>query len=215
MGYTEIFFWAPNLIGYARVALALISYVIAFDSPLLFSLCYLVSFLADAVDGYAARALGQSSRFGAVLDMVTDRFGTAGLVLILSHLYPKYITAFIFLNVLDFVSHWMRMYSHLLRGQHHKKTDQKHFWLLRVYYDNRTVLGALCLGNELFYYFLYAAHFFSESTVNVFGTVIPVFQLLACVAFVPFATKQFINVIQMSNAAKEIANWEWVNEHKK
>jgi len=34
---------------------------------------YAVSCLLDAVDGQAARALGQTSKFGAVLDMVTDR----------------------------------------------------------------------------------------------------------------------------------------------
>ena len=34
---------------------------------------YVVSCLLDAVDGHAARALGQTSRLGAILDMVTDR----------------------------------------------------------------------------------------------------------------------------------------------
>ena len=29
--------------------------------------------LLDAVDGHAARLLGQSSKFGAMLDMLTDR----------------------------------------------------------------------------------------------------------------------------------------------
>ena len=33
----------------------------------------LLSGLLDAVDGHAARLLGQSSKFGAMLDMLTDR----------------------------------------------------------------------------------------------------------------------------------------------
>lgn len=37
------------------------------------TLAYVISCLLDAVDGQAARALGQTSKFGAVLDMVTDR----------------------------------------------------------------------------------------------------------------------------------------------
>ena len=37
------------------------------------TLLYGVSCLLDAVDGMAARALNQTSKFGAVLDMVTDR----------------------------------------------------------------------------------------------------------------------------------------------
>lgn len=35
---------------------------------------YGVSCLLDAIDGHAARLLGQTSRFGAVLDMITDRY---------------------------------------------------------------------------------------------------------------------------------------------
>jgi CDP-diacylglycerol--inositol 3-phosphatidyltransferase len=37
------------------------------------TIAYVISCLLDAVDGQAARALGQTSKFGAVLDMVTDR----------------------------------------------------------------------------------------------------------------------------------------------
>ena len=48
--------------------------------------------------------------FGAVLDMATDRAGTASIVMVLSHLYPRFLFAFIMLNCLDLGSHWMRMY---------------------------------------------------------------------------------------------------------
>ena len=34
----------------------------------------LLTGLLDAVDGHAARLLGQSSKFGAMLDMLTDRW---------------------------------------------------------------------------------------------------------------------------------------------
>ena len=38
------------------------------------TVAYCISQLLDAVDGHAARYLGQASKFGAVLDMVTDRY---------------------------------------------------------------------------------------------------------------------------------------------
>ena len=38
------------------------------------TVAYCISQLLDAVDGHAARYLGQASKFGAVLDMVTDRW---------------------------------------------------------------------------------------------------------------------------------------------
>jgi CDP-diacylglycerol--inositol 3-phosphatidyltransferase len=49
------------------------------------TLLYGVSCLLDAVDGQAARALGQTSKFGAVLDMVTDRcvfYESSGLIIV-------------------------------------------------------------------------------------------------------------------------------------
>lgn len=49
-----------------------------------------------------------ASRFGAVLDMVTDRCPTAGLLLVLSRLYNRnHAFAFLVLMFLDLSSHWM------------------------------------------------------------------------------------------------------------
>lgn len=62
-----------NRQGYTRVVLAAISLSYMPYHPKYCTLAYIVSCLLDAVDGQAARALGQTSKFGAVLDMVTDR----------------------------------------------------------------------------------------------------------------------------------------------
>jgi phosphatidylglycerophosphate synthase len=43
-------------------------------------LLYSASSLLDVADGYAARLLNQSSEFGAVLDMVTDRYAGPSLL---------------------------------------------------------------------------------------------------------------------------------------
>jgi CDP-diacylglycerol--inositol 3-phosphatidyltransferase len=59
--------------GYTRVILVGISLHYMGSHPNACTLLYGISALLDAVDGQAARALGQTSRFGAVLDMVTDR----------------------------------------------------------------------------------------------------------------------------------------------
>ena len=47
------------------------------------TIAYCISQLLDAVDGHAARYLGQASKFGAVLDMVTDRYLPTSLFRIL------------------------------------------------------------------------------------------------------------------------------------
>jgi len=41
--------------------------------PKICTALYFTSSILDVADGKAARALGQTSKFGAVLDMVTDR----------------------------------------------------------------------------------------------------------------------------------------------
>lgn len=50
------------------------------------------------------------SHFGAVLDMICDRFCTCGLYLVLSHIFPKYKYIIILLMILEIVSHWIQMY---------------------------------------------------------------------------------------------------------
>jgi hypothetical protein len=61
--------------GYTRIILAALSMYYMKDYPGYCTLLYSVSCLLDAFDGMAARALKQTSQFGAVLDMVTDRYG--------------------------------------------------------------------------------------------------------------------------------------------
>lgn len=92
--YSEnVFLFVPNLIGgisylhpvhhwvymvhflpgYTRIILAGLSLHFMSYHPKYCTLLYGISCLLDAVDGHAARVLGQTSKFGAVLDMVTDR----------------------------------------------------------------------------------------------------------------------------------------------
>jgi len=199
----QIFLYVPNLIGYTRIILGLISICIAFDCPTLFIVFYSISHLLDAADGYAARYLDQCSNFGAVLDMITDRFCTASLVLILSHLYPSFLVPFAYLNILDFVSHWLRMYS--AAGEHHKKENLNHHFLLNLYYTNRNVLGMVCLFNEFFYIFLYVAKFFpGPELFSVMNYSLNLSVAFALLCFPVFFFKQYVNVLQLVNACYDI-----------
>ncbi|KAG8861183.1 CDP-diacylglycerol-inositol 3-phosphatidyltransferase [Tulasnella sp. 330] len=69
----NVFLFVPNLIGYTRIIIAGVALNYMKTHPRFCSLLYGISCLLDAFDGMAARALGQTSKFGAVLDMVTDR----------------------------------------------------------------------------------------------------------------------------------------------
>lgn len=94
---------------------------------------------------------------------------TAGLLVILSHLYPQYMLVFLYLLILDFSSHWYHMYS--ARG-HHKVVSAERNFLLRFYYGVYPFFGFCCVGTELFYILLYVLKF--APTVLIPGLDIPV-----------------------------------------
>lgn len=128
------------------------------------SVLYSVSCLLDALDGYAARVFEQSTRFGAVLDMVTDRCTTSCLLVFLSSAFPRWAIVFQGLIALDFASHYMHMYATLVVGgvdSSHKNVDKDQSWLMYLYYTNKNVLFTVCALNELFFIALYLLSFSS------------------------------------------------------
>ena len=111
---------------------------------------YSISCLLDALDGYAARKFNQSTKFGAVLDMVTDRCTTACLLVFLASAFPRWSILFQGLISLDFASHYMHMYATLAMGdagQSHKNVDEGRSWILKQYYSNN--VGCLDCTTEM------------------------------------------------------------------
>jgi CDP-diacylglycerol--inositol 3-phosphatidyltransferase len=131
----DVLLFIPNLLGYGRVASAIASFVVMIVFPQLWMwaiVLYLANFVGDLFDGIVARRYGQTSKFGGVLDMVTDRCSTLGLLFVLAGEYaavdaqlfvPAFRLTFLTLMILDISSHWCQMYSSLSVGLHHK-SDQ-------------------------------------------------------------------------------------------
>ena len=141
-----VFLFVPNIIGYLRFAFLFAVFPLYRTQPLAALLCYALSQILDAFDGMAARYFNQSTRFGAVLDMVCDRASNGVMLAILAGLYAEWSWLFLGDIVLDLVSHWYQMYVSLLRGQHHKESPSS--WkLLNLYYGNKKVLFTLVAGN--------------------------------------------------------------------
>ncbi|KAJ1941702.1 phosphatidylinositol synthase 1 (CDP-alcohol phosphatidyltransferase1) [Linderina macrospora] len=201
LSYHDVFWFVPNLIGYTRVALTCIAvYAMYFEHPTLMFLSYAVSELLDAADGYYARKLHQCSKFGEVLDMVTDRCTTTVLLTYLSQLYPRCALAFCFLISLDISSHYMQMYSQLITGKtNHKQMDVNAHWVLKAYYTDRRVLFGFCFGNEAFFMLIYLVEYLTNSLAWYCGVG------LAVVAFPVCVIKNVINVVQLYESAKDLA----------
>lgn len=200
----SIFYFIPNLIGYARVITLLLSFVTMANHPIItMGLLYNVSCLLDAFDGYYARKYSQSTQFGAVLDMITDRCSTCSLIVFLSVLYPNYFIAWQALISLDLASHYVHMYAQIVSGStSHKKLREGTNWLLKLYYENRTFLFMVCALNETFYISLYLQYF---KLIDCPGTNIGLFYVIAVGCAPVWFFKQICNVIQMVNACQMLA----------
>eukprot|EP00904_Undaria_pinnatifida_P006241 jgi/Undpi1/2747/HiC_scaffold_14.g06125.m2 len=143
-----------------------------------------------------------ASRFGAVLDMVTDRCSTAGLLLVLSRLYDhSHAFAFLILMFLDLSSHWM--HTHSVADKHHKATTtlRRRNALIRTYYDNLPFFAYCCIGTELCYVLLYLLHFITPES-RAFD---PLSNLCYGVCLPACTLKQIINVAQTCSAARTLA----------
>ena len=201
---TQILCYYANIMDYFRIIAAMYAFYVSKKDPICFIICYFISFILDAFDGMVARAAHQTSKLGATLDMVTDRISTAGLLAVLSGFYPDYSTYFVYLIMLDVGSHWLQTHSGFLvniKNDNHKNLDEK-FFLLRLYYTNRNVLGVVCLGAEVFLLLLYFNHFYPKFLEN------PFFLGFFYVNFAIYVFKQIISIIQIFGASSRIAVWD-------
>ncbi|KAI8067890.1 CDP-alcohol phosphatidyltransferase-domain-containing protein [Gongronella butleri] len=206
----NVFLFVPNLIGYTRIILASMSLYYMPIHPKTCVVLYCISCLLDAVDGNAARYFNQCSRFGAVLDMVTDRCTTTCLLCFLSIQFPRWTIVFQFLISLDFSSHYMHMYSSMTEGSSsHKKIAEGGSWFLRLYYTNNIVLFLMCAGNELFFVLLYVL-----SVANISWPLHSLWWVALGVSGVICFAKQFINVVQIVNASRVLAAMDLADRMK-
>ncbi|CAK6444962.1 unnamed protein product [Pipistrellus nathusii] len=208
----NIFLFVPNLIGYARIVFAIISFYFMPCCPLTASSFYLLSGLLDAFDGYAARILNQGTRFGAMLDMLTDRCATMCLLVNLALLYPRATLLFQLSMSLDVASHWLHLHSSVVRGsESHKMIDLSGNPVLRIYYTSRPALFTLCAGNELFYCLLYLFSFSEGPAVGSVG----LFRLGLWVTAPVALMKSLISVVHLVTAARNMAALDAAERAKK
>lgn len=200
-----VYLYIPNIIGYIRVLMNCVAFCICFSNKKVFSALYFISFACDGLDGWAARKFNQVSTFGAVLDMVTDRISTAGLLVILSQVYRPGLF-FLALLALDIASHWFQMYSTFLLGKaSHKDVKDSTSWLFKAYYGNRIFMAYCCVACEVLYIILFLlAGNQAETLTDVLTTSlkeVSLLSLLVALNLFGWAIKQAVNIIQMKTAA--------------
>jgi len=212
----EVLLYTPNIIGYSRVVGAVSSFLLMMCRPDLWILAialYLSNFIGDLVDGWAARKLNQCSSFGGVLDMVTDRCSTAGLLFVLAGEFhakdaelaiPVYRISFLALMILDISSHWVQMHSSLAIGAHHKSAqgNEGKNVLVRWFYKYYWFFGYLCVGAEFTYILLYVRLHMPPDASKLLQQA-SLWLLIGCVP--GCLAKQAVNLAQLSSSCHSIA----------
>ena len=102
----EIVFYIPNMIDYTRIFLVVISAPIFSMYPDLWVGLYFSSYLLDALDGITARYFEQTSKYGAFLDMITDRMGYLSFTFLLVKHHSPLTNILIIWEIIDVASHW-------------------------------------------------------------------------------------------------------------
>jgi CDP-diacylglycerol--inositol 3-phosphatidyltransferase len=146
-------------------------------------------------DGKAARYFNQTTNFGAMLDMVTDRCSGVGLGVMIARRRPELTMLCHIFIWIDICSHWAHMLVEARTGSRsHKNVEGG---LLGFYYRTGWFMVLLIFGAEGFPCLLYARDFGPLS--------IPLLDWIAwfleIVAFPLFLLKHSINVIQFIRAA--------------
>jgi len=226
----DVLLYIPQFIGYLRVALFILALV---EADVLrrveeggltsrdretgtlavykFVFFYIGSFVGDLFDGWAARKFNQTSKFGGVLDMVTDRLATCGVLGMLCARDPNWALYYIFFLLLDVASHWVHTIA--AKGHHkEQKEDRGHNfqeptavrllrWTINTYYGVYVFFGYCCVSAELMWVALVVGNFMHVSEHPLSDTV----QLVITVVRPGMLVKHFINVCQLLLACFEIA----------
>lgn len=140
--------YAPNIIGYGRIVLMFIS---IWMNTRWFAVLYSISYILDALDGYAARYLKQESELGYILDMGVDRSATAVLMMRVCKEKPWLFSTIGTFLALDILSHMFCVVNRCANKISHKAHNGTGITncILKIYYT-RPILFATCFGAEAF-----------------------------------------------------------------
>ncbi|KAL7432052.1 hypothetical protein ACHAXM_002901 [Skeletonema potamos] len=207
----DVLLYIPNLIGYLRVACTLLSLILMICFPrrwIIAIILYVSSFVGDLFDGLAARKLDQCSLFGGLLDMVTDRCSTTGLLCALSREHtdrPMLVLLFTMLIILDISSHWCQMYFTTSFNKHHKSAEgnQNSFALVRWYYSYYYFFGYCCVGTEFTYVAIYILA--RVTALDQYDTIRIGCEYFLMISIPACITKQIVNVSQLCSACHAVA----------
>lgn len=201
----KVYHYWPNRIDYLRLILLIVGISISSYTPMLALNLIILSCLLDALDGYLARKLDQSSLLGSALDFAIDRMTLAGITAMLIHIEPTYWLFWVFVVLLDSGSHFMHLYASLPQSQmNHKQVAESEPKLLKQYYSNKAVLFFSCLIHDLFLCVVFIHHYYPYKWLYVLWVIFGV----------GFIHKTIIHVLQIIAAIQKLACHTYEDSHR-
>lgn len=154
-----VLFYVPNIIDYVRVLF--LYWSICSVSTTHFAFWYLTSCLLDAVDGPAARKLGQESTLGYYLDIVIDRISSCSCICLaaqavladktfipVSYQWPTAMFLYVCLMLVEIISHASVLIVASVTNTHQKELGMG-LWIIRAYLGSKPCLFWACLSYEV------------------------------------------------------------------
>jgi phosphatidylglycerophosphate synthase len=196
-GTIPVVWYVPNLLGYARILLALVGLYLSSTNPVTTSIVWLLSASLDLVDGIVARSLNQCSTFGVLVDIIADNILRTAFWLAAATASSKSSSSSSsssswgagwvqVVAVLIISLEWTTMVCTQLHtsqedgGQHWKVTrDHDPFWIRAIFANNfKSVWGTVCIGG------LFGSGYMAyASNEDVLVQSIPYFYPLLYVSF--------------------------------
>lgn len=189
-------YW-PNRIDYLRFIFLVSGVCFSTTYPMICLSLVVLSCLLDALDGYLARKLNQSSVLGSALDFAIDRMTIVAMAIIIIHIEPHYWLFWLFILMLDAGSHFLHLYASLPQSQlNHKNMDAKENRFLKQYYENKAVLFTSCLIHDLFFCVVFVYHYYPYKWILVLWILFGI----------GFAHKIIIHILQALSAMKKLGS---------
>ncbi|CRH02406.1 CDP-diacylglycerol--inositol 3-phosphatidyltransferase, putative [Plasmodium relictum] len=200
----NVYLYIPNIIGYIRVILALLGFMVCQQNLLIFIIFYSTSQILDALDGWTARKFNQTSVFGQILDQITDRLSTSLLYLLISSVYDKYIILIGLIMIADIGGHYFHSTSCAIAGNKTHKKIEKGNRFLKLYYERQSVMVICIIAYESFLISTYLLKVTSDKSL-----IYKLSDYILKISFPLAAFKVFTNVSQGVYGVKRLVEMDY------
>ena len=172
----SVLLYPANCINYVRFSLLLISFYNLKKRPVLAFVTGILAGLIDDFDGEIARRYNSTSKFGAAIDRLMDRWTTTVLYFFLTNVYPKYWYLFAHVGFVELFGDVLRFYKEVAKQELHIKLENNTIEDASISsYESilKVFLPLVWYTSDLFYWLLYFGFFIvNKAEVDVNNNLI-------------------------------------------